>query len=397
MKRLAERDMTPFWLTGAMVLMWALLHYLTGTNALGSTYYNTYTLQALAWRDGRVALPYDFPALELAIYNNLYYVSFPPVPSVPLYLLSFIFSASTPDNLLVKLYALAACLMLYSALKRAGHSQLSAALYAFLGAFASSLLPMTLNGAVWYHAQVLGFALTVASLFFMTRDQMTASLACYALAVGCRPMNALFGIALMLIYLAINRRYGTPFKEILRRMLPGIIIGLLIAAAYGAYNYIRFGNPLECGHNHLPEFSFQGGIQFSLNHLAKNIQTFLFGAPIELENGVVYFKKFGYSMFIACPILTLMLLWAVIDIIKKRFTLEKGIVLFFFAAQLFLLLLHRTFGGFQLGARYCADLIPYAFFYLLLSPKRKRIPVAETLILGLLFVFTCFGIMQVHL
>ena len=65
-----------FWLTGVAVQM------LTGGSFAGSSAYNSYTLQAMAWRDGMVSLGRDYPHLELAVYNNDWYVSFPPVPSV---------------------------------------------------------------------------------------------------------------------------------------------------------------------------------------------------------------------------------------------------------------------------------------------------------------------------
>ena len=62
-----------------------------GRNPIGPSGYCTYTLQALAWRDGQICLSQDYPWLELAIYQGKYFVSFPPVPSVPLYFLTFLF------------------------------------------------------------------------------------------------------------------------------------------------------------------------------------------------------------------------------------------------------------------------------------------------------------------
>ena len=108
--RLARRDPWPVWLLLQMTLCWLLLHAISGDSFFGPSYYNTYTLQALAWRDGRCFLSQDYPALELAIYQGNYYVSFPPLPSLALLPLTVLFGADTPDNLLVKLYAAGACL-----------------------------------------------------------------------------------------------------------------------------------------------------------------------------------------------------------------------------------------------------------------------------------------------
>ena len=62
------------------LLLFVLLHDLFGGTLLSSSPYNSYTLQALAWREGRVSLGRDYPWLELAVYQGDYYVSFPPVP-----------------------------------------------------------------------------------------------------------------------------------------------------------------------------------------------------------------------------------------------------------------------------------------------------------------------------
>ncbi|MBE5776836.1 MAG: hypothetical protein E7326_04960 [Clostridiales bacterium] len=394
--RLRRMDYTPLLLIAAMALMWALLHAATGIRPFGYTGYNTYTLQALAWRQGQTFIE-NRPHLELAVFNGQYYISFPPVPSVVLYPLTFLFGAKTPDNLLVKLYALGACLLMYAAFRRAAYKKWNAACAAFLFTFASSLLPLTLEGAVWYHAQVLAFFLTVSAICLMTLDKPTPALFLYALAVGCRPFNVLHGLPLMLIYVSLCRRAGESYGYIAKRMWKGIVLGLMVAAAYAAYNFVRFGNPLEFGHNYLPEFSFQGGKQFALSHVVKNVKEFFFRAPFYVQDGAIHLQKFGFSLFIACPVLTLLIVWFVQDLWQKRMTGEKALIFVCFLAHLFLLLLHRTFGGFQFGARYCADLIPYAFFYQLMRAERKEMPVWQLCVLGVLFLFTLCGSMLIYL
>ncbi|MBQ9263324.1 MAG: hypothetical protein IJ189_03830 [Clostridia bacterium] len=391
------RDYTPFILAAAMITLWTTLHLILGTDFFGPAFYNSYTRQALAWRQGLLHLPEDVPYLELAVYEDAYYVSFPPVPSVALLPLTYLFGADTPDNLLVKLYALGACLLMYQVLKRAGYSSFSGGLGAFLFCFASSLLPMTLSGAVWYHAQVLAFFLTVAAICLLTMDHPTSALLLYALSVGCRPFNALYALPLFFTWWALHHRAGFALKDTVRPLLPGIALGLLVAFELGWYNYVRFGNPLEFGHNYLPEFSFQGGTQFSLRHVVNNLKTFLWGAPIDVTENGIQAKGFGFSLLLACPTLALMLIGAVIDLIKKRMRWEKGVVLLTCVLHAFLLLLHRTFGGYQLGARYAVDLIPYSFFYLLLTPEKKKLHILECAFLFLVMAFFCWGVTQVHI
>lgn len=392
------RDKTPLYLMLAMAALWALLHAMIGGSFFGPAYYNTYTRQALAWREGLLHLPEDVPYLELAIYEGEYYVSFPPLPSVILWPLTFLFGIDTPDNLLVKLYSMGACLLMYHALKKAGYSRGAGAGLAFLICFASSMLPMSMNGAVWYHAQVLAFFLTMAAVCFLTMDRPTLALFSYALSVACRPFNALYALPLFFTWFSLHRKAGVSWRDTIRPLIPGVCLGLCVAAAIGIYNYVRFGNPLEFGHNYLPEFSFQGGIQFSLSHVENHLKTFLWGAPLHrAENGSWAVPLFGYSMLLACPTLTLMLVGFLLDLVKKRMTWEKAVVLFTCVLHGFFLLFHRTFGGFQLGARYAVDLIPYTFLYLLLTKEKKEVSPAEWAFLGLTLLFTIWGMNQVHI
>ncbi len=387
-------DWMPLALIGAMAVLWAVLCFIINISFAGPTAYNTYTRQAMAWRDGLLHLPYDVSYLELAVYQGEYYVSFPPLPSVVLLPLTYLFGWNTPDNLLVKLYALGACLLMYEALKHAGCRKWEAGVFSFLFCFASSLLPLTLDGAVWYHAQVLAFFLTTAAVCFLSLDLPTLALLSYALSVACRPFNALYGLPLFVSYYFIERRKETPVKTMIRSLLPGVCLGLCVAIGLGLYNYVRFGNPLEFGHNYLPEFSTQGGIQFSLDHVAKNIKTFLWGLPL---NEDLELRKFGFSMLLACPTLTLMLYWFITDLFRRTLRPEKAAVLLACAAHAFLLLMHRTFGGYQLGARYAVDLVPYTFFYLLLTPEKKRPGIVEYIVLTAMFAFMVWGAIQVHL
>lgn len=396
MLRLRNVDFTPLMLLLCMTLMWALLHAVTGIRALGPTPYNTYTLQALAWRDGHMWVD-NLAYLELAIFEDQFYVSFPPVPSVILWPLTFVFGADTPDNLLVKVYALAACVMMYHAFRRAAYSKVQSALGAFFLCFASSLLPLTLEGAVWYHAQVLGFFLVTVAICLMAMDRPTPALFLYALSVGCRPFHALYGLPLMLIYISLCLRAGKDFRYCIKRMWKGVALGLMVAAAYAAYNFARFGNPLEFGHNYLPEFSFQGGTQFALAHIAGNVKTFWWGLPFDVQGGTLTLKSFGFSMFIACPALLLLVVWFVQDCVAKTMTREKGLIMICFVVHMLLLLMHRTFGGFQFGARYCADLVPYAFFYQLMRKSMRALPKWQWILLGAVFLFTLYGATVINL
>ncbi|MBQ8953278.1 MAG: hypothetical protein IJ048_04115 [Clostridia bacterium] len=68
-----------------------------------------------------------------------------------------------------------------------------------------------------------------------------------------------------------------------------------------------------------------------------------------------------------------------------------------FAAQLFLLLLHRTFGGFQFGARYAVDLVPYFVFYGCMDRQARRLYSWEWVIGAAGIALSLWGVAMVHI
>ena len=388
---LRQRDYTPLLLCWATAVFYCFFCLHIGKSPTGSSGYFTYTLQAMAWRQGKVSLGHDYPWLELAVYQGDWYVSFPPVPSVPLFFLTFLYGDQTPDNLLVKLYVLVGCLSVYGLLKKSGYGKTAAAGFSLPCSFASCLLALTMEGAVWFQAQTMAFMLSCLSLYLMHTQKTTLSLLCYALAVGCRPFNALYGPLLFVLYAEKCRSAGFSLRMAILKILPGVAAGLLVAAAYGWYNIIRFGNPLEFGHNYLPEFSWQGGIQFSLAHVPQNIKTFVLGLPFSMGENGWKLNQFGFSLLLANPALLLLLIWMLADMIRKKITLSKFVLALCCLLHLFLLLLHRTFGGYQFGARYTCDLLPYAAMYFALPGHPRAMLLGEKLLLISAAGFAVYG------
>ena len=340
-----------------------------GINPFLPSPFNSYTLQALAWRRGEASLALNVPHLELAVYQSKLYVSFPPVPSVPIYLLTFLFGAAVPDGLLVKLYGLIAYFALYRLLRRCTWQPWQAAVTSFLLCTASSMLPLMLTGAVWYQAQVMAFMFTCLAIDGIYAGQPTRGLFFFALSIGCRPFNVLYGPLLIVCFLYSPNLRTVRLRDKLKALVPGFLLGLCVALAYGWYNFIRFDDPFEFGHNFLPEFSAQGGQQFALRHVLLNVPIFIFGLPFDGLQGPLTMTYSGFSLFLANPILLLMPLWALRDTVQKKMSALMALTLSMCLLHLLLLLSHRTFGGFQYGARYAVDAIPYAAIYMVLRDQ----------------------------
>lgn len=359
--------------------------------------YPSYLLQAQAWLRGEAQLDQNYEYLELAVYNGNYYVSFPPVPSIPMVLYALLFGDNVPGGLFQKLYVAIAALVILSELLRTGRMKnTDCVFWALLICLAGAMLPVALVGGVWYEAQILAFLFSVSAIVAMRRRHPTLSCLCYALSVGCRPFTACLGPVLLMLYLEDARRMHLRPRRWLKRLLPGLVLGLGVAACYGAYNYARFGNIFEFGHNYLPEFIRSEQGQFSLSYIADNRRTLFFGAPFHLTEGGLIFEQFGFSMFLSCPILLCNLVWLCKDLCLRRMNRTKWTILAVGALNVVLLLAHRTLGGLQFGLRYALELVPLSLVWLLISPDRRALTRWESALLGLGLAFNLLGGIAVH-
>ncbi|MDR0898348.1 MAG: hypothetical protein LBN04_10900 [Oscillospiraceae bacterium] len=384
----------PIWgllavLTGAL---WLASH--TGTNFLAHSAYDSYTLQALSWREGRIALSQNYPWLELAIYNEQYFVSFPPVPAVPMWLLSFVFGGNTPSALMGLLYLLMGYAALYGLARRRLPGAQAAGLAAFT-ALGGSLLDLAVSGGgmaggVWYQAQLLAFALTALAFWGLSGERPAGwalGLIAIALAVGCRPLNAAY--VPLLLYVLFTKIKRPRIWDRLLAMLPYIAIPALIALAYAAYNWARFGNPLEFGHSYLPEFVRDGVPMLSLSRVFQNIA--LIFRPITLDAGRLTFPIIsGFAVYLTNP-----LLWmAPLRLIRRRLSALDAALAISLLVHIALLLTHRTNGGWQYGTRYLCDALPAAVW--LFARDKRPIGWLGAALMGALVVVNALGVLGFH-
>ena len=137
---------------------------------------------------------------------------------------------------------------------------------------------------------------------------------------------------------------------------------LIIAISYMALNYARFGNPIEFGHNYLPEFAEAELGQFNWAYIPQNLVN-LFRLP-----GISFTKKWDYpifngmNIFMISPIFisyVICIIYALKDKLPSRkVLLLAGITV---VIQLLIKTAHKTLGGYQFGNRYTIDVLPLIF------------------------------------
>ena len=346
--------------------------------------YDSYTRQALAWRDGRTYLtddPDTIAYLELAIYEGKYFVSFPPVPSLVEFVLSFFFGKNTPNQFMLYVYTFVSCIAL-TVLFYKKHNLFLSVILVLIASLGTNILSLVAFGGVWHEAQCLSFMLCSLAVLLITSDKKFLnglSLFLAALAVGCRPFTVIF-IPFLLFELykknVKNKYKNKTLKERifdLKFFVPYLIAPFLVALGLMIYNYARFGNPLEFGHNYLPEFTRVDEGQFNLKYLIPNLKQ-AFKLPFEFKPEFkLAVNQFSANIFyVFNPIIAVFFYYNVKNIIKK-FNAYDILWLFAVFVFIFATCMHRTLGGLQFGARYFIDFVPYISFYLAKSKIQSKL------------------------
>ncbi|MDD3242435.1 MAG: hypothetical protein PHD32_01770 [Eubacteriales bacterium] len=354
-------------------LAYCVLCGVLGFDMLEHSPHDSYTLQAMRWRAGTAQLEENYSWLEIAEYEGKYYISFPPFPSVPMFLLTFVFGELTPSRLVVFAYFLLSyCAAFFLARRWKQTPWVSAALALFL-VCGCNMMEFGLSGGVWNMAQVLGFLLTVLAFYGVSVPKRAGwywGLIAIACAVGCRPMQAVYvPFLLLMVYQNLRKEMPGAGKTLLA-MLPLLAAPLAIAFAYGLYNYVRFDDPFEFGHNYLPEFVQSSNGQFSLSYVGKNLRN-IFRLPWWQEGRLVFPTDSGFAFWLCNPIYVFFAVRLVRSALKRDLHLSDVVLCVCLVGHFFALLLHKSFGGVQFGTRYLCDLAPALFFFLVSRREQK--------------------------
>lgn len=350
--------------------------------------YDSYTRQAAAWWNGSASLPapsetdpvlIGFRAetswLEIAEYNGRFFISFPPFPSVIQFILYPVFGMDMPDNLINTLFGLGSFILIYSFLIKRNFSGFAASALALLMTAGSNLLYLSATGWVWFSAQTQSFFFSALAVYLIYSKKKAAwyfSFLSLGIAFACRPFQLVYApLLLFMLYKNLEGEKGiiSALAGCVKYALPLAFVGVCVAA----YNYIRFRDIFEFGHNYLPEF--QNMAQFSFSYIPGNFLEIL-KLPV-LHSGGNFWPQFNGTLFFLVNPVFIALAVSLI----RNFGKTQAIYIACFAVHFAVLLTHRTMGGWQFGARYLVDLIPFMFVafegdgkYKALEQRRRYTP-----------------------
>lgn len=380
-----------------MAFGYFLMHDLLGGTLLTHNGWDSYTLQTVNWLEGRMYVENgeEYPWLELAIFNERYYVSFPPLPSVILIPFVLLWGMDTPNNLLIALYGMTAAALAYFILLRRGRSPRAAAFWALFTVWGSNMLWMTTNGGVWFQAQALNMVFCLAAVLAAVCGRKAWSTTLLALAVGCRPFSAIF-LPVFYLWFAWEERDERGLVHAMLRQWRCLLGPVLIGLCLMGYNFARFGNPLEFGHNYLPEFTRTETGQFHISYLWPNLKSMFFSS-LSMEDGRLRFDIFGsFPFYIANPLFLALFVHQVRNLFRKNMTAEGVLLSVGIMLGLVCLCMHRTLGGWQFGARYTCDLLPFALLYIA-DKGPAKLSGWELCLGGLAVLLNAYGFMYMNL
>lgn len=366
LKKLRGIDAGMLCIPALMLLGYIFIHMLFGGTLLSYNCWDSYSLQAMSWLSGRLDMGKNYEWLELAVYNGKYYLSFPPLPSVVMLPFVLLFGERTPSNLVSALYGIFTAMIAYKILKKAGMKRGGAVFFAIAYVWGNNMLWLSTSGGVWFLAQGLNMLLLTACVYFAQQKMRVAAYAMAALAVGCRPFSVCMFLPLMAYFYMADK--DRPMADRIRGQIRSLIIPAFIALCYMLYNYVRFGNVLEFGHNYLPEFTESEKGQFSLSYILPNLYNLLL-RPVTLRADLTleYPLFDGFMFYIANPMFLIWFAAVVKDVLQKKLDAVRLCIVIAILAELLLLCAHKTLGGWQFGARYTVDMLPMALMYLLLK------------------------------
>ncbi|MFN3225869.1 MAG: hypothetical protein ACE360_06410 [Hyphomicrobiales bacterium] len=250
---------TPFqWVMLALALLIglalvAVLGFRTLTEASGT---NSYALIAESFLTGTPWASACFD-IDCAQFEGRTYIVFPPFPGVVAMPLVALSGIETTGFMLIGLAGLLLSLFLWKRIFDAFEMEGEVQLWLLIAlAFASPLFYVGLRAdGVWFFAQIVGFPLLTLALHEAIYGRLVTAGIALGCALLCRQMSVFYAPLLLLIAIGPSAPlFRMDWYDVRERFGWVLQIGIPVAiglVGYFAYNYWRFGDPLETGYSYI--------------------------------------------------------------------------------------------------------------------------------------------------
>jgi hypothetical protein len=345
--------------------------------------YNYHMYLAEAFLHGSLSLVRHLPdTLDLSVFNGKLFLYWGPMPAVALVPLVFLFGADWSDVWLTiglaTLNTTAVFVLLETTRRLHGLSLPKMLLLTGVYGFGSPLVPLALDGTVWYVGQLFTTLFVTTALILALRpepswrDYMIAAL---LMGMACLSRASVLGAVvwlLALIYVRARQRSLTQTQSAIAVAPALAVLGFLVMLL-SMYNYARFGSPLENGlRYHRADLSLFADINtyglFSVHFFGRNFFYHYLAYPYPASSNTLM----GASLFLMTPLY----FGAFFAIKAKRecWPMIWGLWLTVASIALPSLMLCGT-GWSQIGPRYTLDHAPFLLILVAMGISRWSIQI----------------------
>lgn len=372
-----RRESVLTWVCGALCI--ALLGLLAARGILREPAgVSSFGALADAFLHGRLHVE-RCPEIDCAVFGGKTYVIFPPLPALAL--LPFVALTGLPAFkgaiALAMIFAALALLIWRRIFAALDVNSVSANWLLAAIAFSSPLfyVVMKANGA-WFMAQSLGFLMATLAIASVVLWR-SLFFACVFAGLGflCRQMLIFYPLFLLVLAMEPGEKVWRPSLSRIRSIALAALPVLAALALIFAYNYARFGNPLDTGYAHISNPGSEDYITrrlqdiglFSPKYLIFNLyHLFLQGFHAEFDAShrvaLTGIDWNGVALLVACP-------WIALAFYMKFDRVAAGglVVIAIIAG---ITLFYHSNGYAQIGAmRYALDWLPVAFVLMARSAR----------------------------
>jgi hypothetical protein len=328
---------------------------------------------ANAFVHGKLVLeerPPDWEENDWTEYNGEWSVSFPPAPALLMVPFVAVYGKSFNDVIFTLILGAFNAALFYAFVPRVGEhlkgrfETSKSARVALTAAFAFGTVHWWVSsfGQVWFTAQIVATTFLLLALletFGRQRPFWSALwLSCAALA---RP-PILLSLPVF-IWLLVPQN---PARKLALGLIPLVVAGF----GMGAYNFFRYGNPLELGYQYMQlerllAQRIEATGSFNLVYLTESLKNALWKLPQFRDScPFVVMDGWGLSMLISTPVLFLLI---------KAPWREKVVYAMALGALLVAApsLLYYNTGYLQAGYRYALDFLPMLFVPIIAATRGK--------------------------
>lgn len=338
---------------------------LLGLSRFDSSVYNNYVLLASAFLHGHAWIVWPGSFIDALAYRGQHYVIEGPVPALMLVPVVAAFGIHANQTEFACVTAGIAVAAAWLVARRTGADLAVATATTLFFALGTSLAWCAMYGAVWYVAHTVAamFAmLAVAETIGRRRLWLVALL--IVLAAGSR-FTLILALAPLVAYLVARMP-----REARPRALAALAVVLVPAAGlWVAYNYARWGVPLDIGYvtwYHRDEIGEPTGSPFRLWYLGYELQSFFGYIPQYVGKYPWIVPSYGVvPLEVTSPAL-------VLAAFARGSTWIRAFVASAFVVAVPSLLYYAD-GGAQWGMRHALDFVPFLFPLVVLGTSRFRV------------------------